>query len=241
MQLESIPQAGRSHLTSKTKTPKIAMEENKNAQAPEQTEDLVAKAGQYKKVITLSLIIAAVAVIGIFAWILISQNGNKKADELIAKADAEAIAGNDSTATVLYAEAAKAGFKSGNRAKAETGIRLYRDGKYEEAIKYLDDCTLDDEVAAAGVYSLKGDCYANLEQYDKAISCYKKAVSVANKNPEAVPFFLVKEANIYRAQGNYADEAKAYKEIIDEYPSYVQSTRVDINRFYQRALAQSRN
>lgn len=220
--------------------PNIAMEQNNNARELEQSEEILAKAGQYKKAITWCLIVAAVAVIGILAWIMISQNGSRNADELIAKADTEAIAGNDSIATSLYAQAAEAGYKSGNRAKAEMGIRLYREGKYEEALKYLDACSLDDEVANAGVYSLKGDCYANLEQYDKALSCFKKAVSAADENPEAVPFFLIKEANIYRMQGKYADEANAYKQIIDEYPAYVTSTRIDINRFYQRALAQSR-
>ncbi len=64
---------------------------------------------------------------------------------------------NDSIATSLYAEAAKAGYKSGNRAKVEMGIRLFNDGKYEEAIKYLDDADIKDDIVAAGVYSLKGD------------------------------------------------------------------------------------
>ncbi len=109
--------------------------------------------------------------------------------------------------------------------------------RYQDAIKYLDDASLGDEIAAAGVEALKGDCYVNLDQYDKALGCYDDAISAADKNPQIVPLMLIKKANIYRAQGNFAAEAKAYKEIIDEYPSYVQSTQTDLRKYYERAQA----
>lgn len=204
------------------------------AQEVDKSEEILAKARANKKVIIWSLVVAAVCVVAVLVYILVAQAGSRKADELIAKADA---AQNDSIALTLYAQAADAGYKSGNRAKAEMGIRLYRDGKYQEALEYLDDCSLDDEIADAGVETLKGDCYVNLDQLDKAISAYKDAISDADENPEIVPFVLIKMANIYRSQGNYEAEAKAYKEIIDEYPSYVNSTRIDIRKFYERAVA----
>ncbi|MEZ3576536.1 MAG: tetratricopeptide repeat protein [Muribaculaceae bacterium] len=204
------------------------------AQEVDKSEEILAKARANKKVIIWSLVVAAVCVVAVLVYILVAQAGSRKADELIAKADA---AQNDSIALTLYAQAADAGYKSGNRAKAEMGIRLYRDGKYQEALEYLDDCSLDDEIAEAGVETLKGDCYVNLDQLDKAISAYKDAISDADENPEIVPFVLIKMANIYRSQGNYEAEAKAYKEIIDEYPSYVNSTRIDIRKFYERAVA----
>lgn len=205
-----------------------------DAQEVDKTEEILAKAQANKKTIMYCLVAAAVCVIAVLAYILIAQSGSRKADELVAKADA---AQNDSIALALYAEAADAGYKSGNRAKAEMGIRLYRDGKYEEALNYLDDCSLDDEIAEAGVETLKGDCYVNLDQLDKALSSYKSAISDADKNPEIVPFVLIKMANIYREQGDFDAEAKAYKQIIDDYPSYLNTTRMDIRTYYQRALA----
>lgn len=212
------------------------MENNKpTAAAADAEQDILAKAQKNKKNIMWGLVASFIVVVIVLAWILISQAGSRKADELVGKADIEM---NDSIATELYAQAAKAGYRSGNRAAAEMGIRLYRQGKYEEAIKYLDDCSLSDHVAAPGVYALKGDCYANLDQLDKAVKCYKEGISAADGNPEIVPFLLVKEANIYHAQEKYADEAKAYKKIIDEYPSYVATTRIDIRRLYERANAQ---
>ncbi len=207
---------------------------NQTTQEVDKSEEILAKARANKKTIMWCLIIAAVCVVGMLAYILVAQNGSRKADELIAKADAEQ---NDSIALNLYAKAADAGYKSGNRAKAEMGIRLYNDGKYQEALEYLNDCSLDDEIAEAGVETLKGDCYVNLDQLDKALGAYKSAISEADENPEIVPFVLIKMANIYRAQGNFEAEAKAYKEIIDEYPSYTSSTRIDIRKYYERALA----
>lgn len=200
----------------------------------EQSEDIVAKARANKKTLVGVSVALVVIIAAVLVWLLVAQSGSRKADELIARADA---AQNDSIALTLYADAAKAGYKSGNRAKAEMGIRLYREGKYEEALKYLDDASLDDEIVAAGVYTLQGDCHVNLDQYDQALKCYGKAISKADKNPEIVPFVLIKEANIYRAQGKFADEAKAYKTIIDDYPTYVATTRVDIKKYYERALA----
>lgn len=209
-------------------------QKNPTPQQVEESVDIVAKARANKKAIIYCFVAAFVIIIGVLVWLLVAQSGSRKADELVAKADAAMV---DSVATQLYAQAAEAGYKSGNRAAAEMGIRLYRDGKYEEALKYLDDASLDDNIAAAGVYTLKGDCYVNLEQYDQAIKCYNKAISKADENPEIVPFVLIKEANIYRAQKNFADEAKCYKTILDEYPQYVQSTRTDIKKYYERAVA----
>lgn len=209
----------------------------KNNPTPQQVDesvDIIAKARENKKVITYGLITAAVVIIVVLVWLMIAQSGSKKADELVAKADAEQV---DSLATPLYMEAAKAGYKSGARAAAEVAIRYYNDGKYEEALKYLDDADLSDNIAAAGVYTLKGDCYVNLDQLDKALKAYDKAISKAEKNPEIVPFVLIKKANIYREQKNYSAEAKAYKTILDDYPQYVANTRTDIRKYYERAAA----
>lgn len=214
------------------------MEQNNPTPAQvEVNDDIMAKAKANKKTLMYVFIGAAVVIIAVLIGLMIAQNGSKKADEAVAKADASAMVANDSTTLALYQEAAKAGYKSGHRAAAEAGIRLYQEGKYEEAIKYLDDADLDDHVAAPGVYALMGDCYVNLDQNDKAISCYKKAVSKADKNPEIVPFILIKEANVYRAMGKYADEAKAYKTILEDYPTYVAASRTDIKKYYERAVA----
>lgn len=206
-------------------------------QSVNETEDALAKAKKNKKALVVCSAIVGVLVVVALAWILISQTGSRKADAAVAKADAAALV-NDSIASQLYAQAAEAGYKSGNRAKAEMGIRLYKQEKYAEALEYLNDCDLDDKVAEPGVYTLAGDCHVNLAQLDQALKCYDKAISAADNNPEIVPFILVKKANVYREQKNYAAEADALKEIIDNYPDYARSTPV--KSLYERALAKQK-
>lgn len=206
--------------------------EKKNAKEQEGV-DLVAMAKANKKTIIGVSILVVVVLVVAFVWYFMAQSGSRKADEAIGRADIEQ---NDSIATELYRKAATCGYKSGNRAKAEMGIRLYQEGNYEEAAKYLSECSLDDEVAAAGVYILEGDCYVNLEQYDKAVKTYDKAISKADENPRVVPFVLVKKAHVYRAQQDYAKEAEAYKQILDDYPTY-SAGQTDLRALYERANA----
>ena len=176
----------------------------------------------------------AVILVAILAWFLVRQSQTAKADQAIALADVEQ---NDSIALNLYKEAATHGTKSGDRAKMECAIRLYGAGNYEEAIKYLDDASASDEIIAAGIETLKGDCYVNLKNYDAAIKAYEKAISEANGNSQLVPIILIKEANVYREQKNYAAEAKAYGKIVDEYPTFGQAQNLDIRKYYERAKA----
>ncbi len=216
------------------------MENNQPKATPEQgvaeAQDILAKAkSNSKKIIAVSVIVL-VCIVGILVWFFVAKNGSAKADEAIARADAAASA-NDSTALVLYKDAAQHGYKSGNRARLEVAMRLYQEGNYEEALSYLKDASVDDKIVAAGALTLEGDCYVNLKKYDEAISAYGKAVSKADKNPAIVPVILIKEANVYRAQNNYAKEAEVLKNIIDNYPQFAASNQADVRKLYERAKA----
>lgn len=198
----------------------------------QETQDILARAKTNSKLILgLSIFILAV-IAAILIWFFVAQNGSRKADEAIGRAD---VAQNDSIALQLYKEAAEHGYKSGNRAKVEVATRLYQQGKYEEALEYLKDASADDKIVAAGIYTLTGDCYVNLQQPSDAIKAFEKAVSKADKNPVIVPVILIKEANVYRAEKNYTAEAKALKTIIDQYPQFMQTSQVDVRKLYERA------
>ena len=211
--------------------------ENKqpNIQPVNQEEaDFVAKTKKYRKQLTGLFIAVAVVLVALLVWFLVRQSQVAKADQAIALADVEQ---NDSIALNLYKDAATHGTKSGDRAKIESAIRLYQGGNYEEAIKYLNDASASDEIVAAGIETLKGDCYVNLQNYDAAIKAYEKAIKEADHNSQLVPIILVKEANVYREQKNYAAEAKIYGKIVEEYPTYGESANLDIRKYYERAKA----
>lgn len=190
-------------------------------------------AGINKKLIIWCLvgILAVIAVGGIIYWI--QAAGAANAQEAIGRADIEQ---NDSTRFALYKKIADDGsYKANDRAKLMTAIKYYNDGKYAEALKYLDGVKVGSDVIQTGVYSLQGDCYANLNKLDEARKAFDRALDEADGNPSLVPFILVKEANVCRAQKDYETEADLYRALRQDYPGFM----MDVDKYYQRALASS--
>ena len=117
-----------------------------------------------KKIIIWSAaaIVAVLAIAGGLYWS--HYSGNKKANEAIGKADMEQ---NDSIRFEMYKKIADDGdYDANNRARVMVAGHYYDQGKYEEALKYLDKADLDGERVEAGICLLKGDCYANLNKLD---------------------------------------------------------------------------
>lgn len=195
-----------------------------NNQALAAEAEAAEKAAKVKKVIMwVAGVVAVVAIIAL-VWYFVSASNTKKANNAIALADIAVFEMQpDSVQLSLYEQAVNAGGKSGDRAALETAIRYYQSGDYDKALEYLNKASVSSDIVEAGRYSLMGDCYVNMNDLDKALNCYKKAVSAADNNPEVVPFVLVKEANIYREQKNYKQESECYKNIMANFPQYLQS------------------
>lgn len=186
-----------------------------------------------KKVIIWSLvaIVVVLAIAGGMYWSYYS--GNKKANEAIGKADMEQ---NDSIRFEMYKKIADDGdYDANNRARVMVAGHYYEQGKYEEALKYLDKADLDGERVEAGICLLKGDCYANLNKLDEAINCYNEALKEANNNPAIMPYCMLKLANVYRAQKKYDKEYEEYLKIQSQYPSFMG----DIDKYVERAKIQA--
>ncbi|MCC8113320.1 MAG: tetratricopeptide repeat protein [Bacteroidales bacterium] len=212
------------------------MDNKPNQQAPEEPQALTALKNHKKVLLGWSIAVVILCVLAL-VWYLVSLNGARKADEAVALADIEM---NDSTSLAFYQDAAKLGYKSGNRASLQAGIALFRKGDYQEALKYLKDASISSNIVEAGKYSLMGDCYVNLGNTDEALKCYAKALNCADGNTQICPFILIKEANIYRENGMYDREYSCYKEILDKYPTYVQSLKqrnIDLRKYAERAKA----
>lgn len=210
------------------------------AEAASQEQELLEKLKAHKRrLITLSIIVAVFCA-GALVWYFIAMNGARKADEAVALADTEV---NDSLALNYYQEAAKLGYKSGNRAGLNAAIILYRKGEYQQALETLKSAgSSKSDIIEAGRLSLMGDCYANLGDLSNAISSFKKAYDAADNNPEIAPFILVKEANVYREEGHFDEEYHCYRTIIDQYPGYVQQLserRINLRKYAERAKAQA--
>ena len=170
-----------------------------------------------KKYINWALIAIAVLALLAVGYIYGIHNPNKeKAVEQIGNADIELLQGNEDAALKDYEKvAAEFSNKTAERAHLNAAILLYQKGDK----------------------SLLGDCYVNLKKYDKALSAYDQAISMANGNELYAPAFMIKKATVLHEQKKYAEEAAIYQEIKDKYVAYTQQYRFEVDKYLERANA----
>lgn len=203
-------------------------------------ESSVETANKARKIMMWATIAVAIVVIGVLLYIFAyKQPAVAKGNEAIGDADRIALfEGNDSTALAAYeAVAANHGFDAGNRAALESAIILYRQGEYQKALDYVEKYSATDNVVGPLAYGLKGDCLVNLDKYADAVKAFNKAISASDNNPQLVPYFLQKKAVVLCAEGNFAEAAKAYKEIEEKYPFYAQRAGIEGRRIQAEAQA----
>lgn len=193
-----------------------------------------------KVIVWCSVAIAAiVAVILIYIYLVHGPSVSKANDE-IGKADVQLALGNDSVALAQYMNVAdNNGHDAGNRAALQSAVMLYQKGEYEKALTYLDKFSPSESVIGAAACSLKGDCYVNLDNLDKAVPAYKDAISESDNSPLYTPFFMMKLARVYRAQKNYSAEADIYRQVLDDYPEYGNAYGIDVEKYLKRAQLES--
>lgn len=184
----------------------------------------------------------AVVVIAVLVYVYaVRQPGIQAANEAIGQADMELIMGNDSIALAKYQQVATDhGYDAGNLAALNAAILLYKDGKYQEALNYLSDYSASEEIIGAGAKSLEGDCYVNLEDYAKALDCFKEAADLSDDNPAYTPAFLLKEATVLHEMKDYNGEIKVYEKILEDYPNYGMQMGIDVEKYLERAKAMAK-
>lgn len=190
-----------------------------------------------KKIIytTALAVVVVVAIILIYIY-LVRQPGIQKSNDAIGQADVQLVLGNDSIAMNKYMSVAdNHGYDAANRAALQAAILLYKDGKYEEALKYVEKYAPTENIVGAAAYSLEGDCYVNLDKLPEAVNSFKKAIKQSDNNKAYTPFFMLKLARVYRAQQDYCAEAKIYEEITKEYPQYGMMNNINIEKYLDRA------
>ena len=152
------------------------------------------------KTIMYACVAVAAVVIAVLVYVYaVRQPGIRSANDALGQADIELLMGNDSIALAKYQQVAdNHGYKAGELAGLNAAILLYKDKKYEEAIKYLNGYSSSESIISAGAKSLEGDCYVNLKKYAEALDCFKKAISLSDGNPAYTPAFMLKEATVLR-------------------------------------------
>ena len=110
------------------------------------------------------------------------------------------------------------GTKTANLAKAYTGISYFRLGDFQNATAFLDKFKADDEMVAPAVVGMIGNSYAEMGDKDKALEFFLKAAGKAD-NDVVSPTCLLKAAEIYELQSNFAKAIETYTAIKDKYPN----------------------
>lgn len=185
-------------------------------------------------------VVGAILVVACFvlSYLFIYRNPrNEKAFEAYNKVETTSL-GNDSIAAAQYkAVADQYGNDAGNLAALSAGEALYNQGKYEEAVKYLDKFSSDDAVLNANALVLSGDCFVNLKKYDEALGYYQKAISKADGNSQIVPRVLLKEANIYDEQKKFDKALECYNTVKTDFPEFQFGNGLDIDAYIARENA----
>jgi tetratricopeptide (TPR) repeat protein len=115
------------------------------------------------------------------------------------------------------------GTKAANLANFYAGVAALKDGKYQNAIDYLEDFTSDDLLVQARAYALTGDAYLELNKFKEAADQYEKAATYKS-NEYFSPGYLMKEATARELAKDYDGAIKAYTRIIDEYQNAAEVT-----------------
>jgi tetratricopeptide (TPR) repeat protein len=108
--------------------------------------------------------------------------------------------------------------KAGNLANFYAGVASLKQGKFQEALDYLEDFSSDDYLVQSRAYSLMGDAQLELNRPKEAADLYAKAAD-HNANEYFSPSYLLKEAVAREAAKDNEGALKAYDRIINEYPT----------------------
>lgn len=197
---------------------------------------------KYKKPLMVGLAVVVVAVAGFFLYrSFILEPRNQKANEALFKGeqyfamnDYDKALKGDSTGYkgFLYIADEYSSTDAGNLARLYAGMSYAQSGNYQEAVKYLesyDQC--DDEMITPAAVGMLGNCYAHLNQLDKATETLQKAAQMADNNTLS-PMYLLQAGEIFESQGNNDKALNCYNEIKNKYPQSMQA--VDIVKYIER-------
>ena len=130
---------------------------------------------------------------------------------------------------------------AGNLANLYAGLCYANLGKWEEAVKYLDQYSpADDAMVSPAAVAALGNAYAHVNQLDKAISALKKAADMADKqgvdgvNNSIAPTFRMQAAQLVESQGNKEEALKMYQDIKKKYVNSALVQSQEIDKFIER-------
>ena len=124
------------------------------------------------------------------------------------------------------------GTDAGKLANAYAGICYAQLGQYENAVKYLDKFSAEDQLVSPALMGTMGNCYIQLGQLDKGAATLMKAADKANSHSLS-PIYLIQAGQVYEKLGKKSEALKAYQTVKDKYFNSYQSMEID--KYIERA------
>ena len=226
---------------------------NINVQAPE-SESLNIREAFFlknKKIILGALAAIIVVIAGIFVYnTQISGPREDKASTMLGKGQTyfnnemfdQALNG-DGAGYIGFAKIASeyGSTDAGNLANLYAGLCYANLGKWQDAVKYLEDYSPkgDAMISPAAIEAL-GNAYAHVGQIDKAISTLKDAASKADAkadngtNNSLSPTFLLQAGELLESQNKVDEANKLYQDIKKKYVNSAIVQSNDIDKYIER-------
>ncbi len=122
--------------------------------------------------------------------------------------------------------------KAGNLAKYMSGISYLKLSDYENAIKYLNDFSSEDEILGTLAKGNIGDAFMEINQPDEALDYYKQAANFKD-NEFTTPLYLFKAGNTALDLGKNSDALVLFERIKNDYNQSEEAKQIDV--FIERA------
>jgi len=179
---------------------------------------------KFKTPVTIIFGVLILAVSSVFIYRYINKNKNEtaKTDMIQAVYYFE----SDSLDLALNGDGNNLGFldiideygntDTGNLANFYAGSIYLKSGNFNRAISYLNKFSTNDILIQARAFSLVGDAYMELANYDNAADYYKNAADY-KPNKYFTPTYLLKAALAYEKLSDLQKAKEMYQKIVDDF------------------------
>ena len=125
------------------------------------------------------------------------------------------------------------GTKAGNLANYYSAVCYLNTGDMDNAIKYMEKFKPAGDLLPITKFGVLADCYAEKENYDKALKLYEKAVNAGNNDLLSI-HYLKKIGMLHEHQGRPDDALKAYTRIKEDFVAQGSNDWREIDKYISR-------